>query len=246
MSALCLLSLLAGCASVRGTDRLLTGQHSQAIETEVQFKVGCKYWLYLPKDYNETADAWPLVLFLHGAGERGDDLDLVKKWGPPKLVDEGKDFPFILVSPQCPADAWWSDTAQILALDALLKDVALRFRVDADRVYVTGLSMGGCGTWYLAGEYPDRFAAIMPICGRGEPYVARRLGHVPAWVFHGADDDVVPVMASQQMVDALKASGGDVKFTIYPGTGHNSWSATYANPEVYEWLLSHSRAGRTP
>jgi len=127
-------------------------------------------------------------------------------------------------------------------LNALLDDLSARLRVDEARVYVTGLSMGGFGTWALAAEYPDRFAAIAPICGRGEPDTVERIKHLPVWVFHGADDEVVPLEASQSMVDALEACGGNVKFTVYPDTGHNSWSATYGDPAFYEWLLRQRRA----
>src|SRR6185312_8308672 len=122
-----------------------------------------KYLIYQPADYDKQ-DKWPLLLFLHGAGERGDDLELVKKHGPPKLAAEGKDFPFIVVSPQCPKDRWWEP----IELVALLDDIGSKYKVDADRIYVTGLSMGGFGTWRLAFYAPDRFAAIAPICGGGE------------------------------------------------------------------------------
>lgn len=236
-----LLLTAAGCASMGGGPRTPVGQHPQSLEKDVRLKVGCNYLLYLPERYYEDKKDWPLVLFLHGAGERGDNLDLVKVWGPPQLVAEGREYPFILVSPQCPAEGWWSDDVQAGVLDALLDDVAGRYRVDKDRVYVTGLSMGGFGTWRLAVDHPDRFAAIIPVCGKGEPAKAQRIKDLPVWVFHGADDDAVPLSGSQDMVDALKACGSNVKFTIYPNTGHNCWSATYANPEVYDWLLSQKR-----
>ncbi len=195
-------------------------------------KVRLEYLLYLPKEYDKKA-AWPLMLFLHGAGERGDNLDLVKKHGPPKLVEEGKSFPFVLISPQCPADRWWNP----VALTALLDEIVEKYKIDKSRIYVTGLSMGGFGTWSLQAHTPKRFAAIVPICGGGEAIAARHLPHVPTWVFHGAKDPVVPLARSEAMVDALKQAGGNVKFTVYPNAGHDAWTETYANPKLYDWLL---------
>lgn len=208
----------------------------QPVELHAQIDVQMNYLLYLPKDY-ESQDSWPLVLFLHGAGERGDDLNLVKTHGPPKLIEQGKDFPFIVVSPQCPRERQWEP----LELSALLDDVIARHKVDEDRIYVTGLSMGGFGTWRLAAYSPERFAAIAPICGGGEVYWTRRLTHLPVWVFHGAKDQSVPLERSQQMVDALERNGGNVKLTIYPDAGHDSWTQTYDDPEFYKWLLSQRR-----
>jgi len=198
--------------------------------------VKLNYLLYLPKDYAEKP-AWPLMLFLHGAGERGDNLEMVKMHGPPKLIAAGKQFPFIVVSPQCPKGLWWNP----FELATLLDEICEKYKVDQDRIYGTGLSMGGFGTWSLAAYQPKRFAAIMPICGGGEPIVAKLFRTVPAWVFHGAKDSVVPVERAEQMVDALRKAGDTVKFTKYPEAGHDSWTATYANPEVYKWLLEHKR-----
>lgn len=212
---------------------------------QFQREIKLDYLLALPKDY-DSQDSWPLVLFLHGAGERGNDLNRVKVHGPPKLVEAGKEFPFILVSPQCPNEpqgsggrrrgGWWEP----VALTAMLDDIVARHKVDRNRIYVTGLSMGGFGTWNLAAHTPYRFAAIAPICGGGDPRTCERIAGIPAWVFHGGKDNVVPLDRSQQMVDALKAAGNDAKFTIYPDAGHDSWTETYDNPEFYEWLLSHS------
>jgi len=216
------------------------GQSEQMFQKEITKKVSLKYLLYLPKGYGEKKDQkWPLILFLHGAGERGDDLNLVKKHGPPKLVDQGKEFPFLVVSPQCPTSSWWPE--QIDALIALLDEVQSKYAIDADRVYVTGLSMGGFGTWSLATRYPERFAAIAPICGGGDRYLAGRLKNVPVWAFHGAKDPTVPVQASKDMVEALRKAGGDVQLTIYPEAQHDSWTETYNNPKLYEWFLSHRR-----
>lgn len=197
-----------------------------------------RYLLYLPPDYEaDPARKWPLLLFLHGAGERGDDLEKVKVHGPPKLIAEGQHFPFIVVSPQCPEGEWWLP-AQLIDL---VDDLSTRYRIDPDRLYLTGLSMGGYGTWATAIEYPDRFAALAPICGGGDPEEAERIRHIPAWVFHGAKDPVVPIEQSQAMVQALQRLGAEVRFTVYPEAFHDSWTETYANPELYEWLLQHRR-----
>ena len=236
------LPVLLGCAFARKGEPVQTGQHAQSFETQILKTVRINYLLYLPSEYGKAEREWPLVVFLHGAGERGDDLELVAVHGPPKLVAEGREFPFIIVSPQCPKDAWWP--GELDALKALLDDVVGTYSVDEDRVYLTGLSMGGFGTWAWAIEEPDRFAALVPVCGRGDPEKVARIAHVPAWVFHGAKDQTVPLEASQEMVDALKAAGAEPKFTVYPEAGHDSWTATYENQELYDWLLGQRRDGQ--
>jgi predicted peptidase len=186
------------------------------------------------------------MLFLHGAGERGTNLAKVAVHGPPKLVRQREDFPFILVSPQCPSDQTWSDEALL----ALLDDVQKKYRVDETRVYLTGLSMGGFATWSLGLKYPERFAAIVPICGGGDilsVLLARKgseaaLRKLPVWAFHGAKDNVVPVAESERMVNLLKRSGNsNVKLTVYPEAGHDSWTEAYNSQELYDWLLQQSR-----
>ncbi len=211
----------------------------KACQLQRNIKVTLKYLLYLPKDYDQQP-AWPLMLFLHGAGERGDNLAQVKQHGPPKLIDSGRQFPMIVVSPQCPKDHWWEP----VELTALLDEIVEKYKVDQDRIYVTGLSMGGFGTWSLAAYRPQRLAAIVPICGGGEPVMARLLPKVPAWVFHGAKDPVVPIERSRKMVEALQQSGGTVKFTVYPEAGHDAWTETYANPQLYQWLLQQKRGAK--
>jgi predicted peptidase len=196
-----------------------------------------RYWLYLPEDYT-SKEKCPLILFLHGAGERGDDLEKVKVHGPPKLVEQRSDCPAIVVSPQCPSERIWSPTQLSLLLDKCMKSL----KVDPDRVYVTGLSMGGFGTWALCAKEPERFAAAIPICGGGDASKAKRLVGLPIWVFHGAKDRVVTPENSQKMVDAIRAAGGTrVELTIYPEANHDSWTETYANDEVAKWLLSQKR-----
>lgn len=228
----CALALLATAASAAET-----GQHPKTMRKQIEVKVD--YLLYLPGDYGkEQGRKWPLMVFLHGAGERGTDISLVKKHGPPKILESKNDFPFIVASPQCPPGRWWQPHEVI----ALIDEVSQTHSVDPDRVYLTGLSMGGFGTWDTAARYPDRFAAIAPICGGGDPRRVRSLRELPVWVFHGDKDEVVPVQRSIEMVEALKQAGNDgVKFTRYPDAGHDSWTATYDNPELYEWLLKHKR-----
>ena len=230
-----LAGMVISCAAVRfqGAGK----QTRQILKGKIPGKNNVTYWLYLPEGYGPAGKEWPLMLFLHGAGERGDDLEKVKVHGPPKLIAEGEHFPFIVVSPQCPKDQWWD----IASLDLLLKHVIAECHVDTVRLYLTGLSMGGFGTWAMAAAYPERFAAIVPICGGGDPEQADRLARVPAWVFHGAKDNVVPLARSQEMVDAVKKAGGKVKFTVYPEAGHDSWTETYENPALYRWLLKQRR-----
>ena len=192
-----------------------------------------KYLLYKPTDYDDAKPS-PLLIFLHGAGERGDDLELVKIHGPPKLIEQGIDLPFVVASPQVALNEWWSPSTVIW----LLKDIQSRLNIDPKRVYLTGLSMGGYGTWETSSKYPNIFAAIVPICGRGDPAMAERIKHIPTWIFHGAKDDVVPIKYSEAMYDALKQYG-NAEFTVYPEANHDSWTETYANMKLYEWLLSH-------
>jgi len=200
-----------------------------------------EYLLFLPESYAQSANQeFPLILFLHGAGERGSDLDSVKRHGIPKIVETNPDFPFIAVSPQCPEDSWW--TSELHTINGLIEEVVEKYKVDTSRIYLTGLSMGGFGTWSLASMYPERFAAIAPVCGGGEVrQILRSLTEMPIWTFHGQKDDVIPFSRSEEIVTALKKHGSSIKFTIYPEAGHDSWTETYDNPELYEWFLKHSR-----
>ncbi len=223
-------------------------QTQQVFDSALARKRSLKYWLHLPTGYGDDPDArWPLILFLHGAGERGDDMALVKKHGIARIADEEPDFPFIAVSPQCPVDHWWSDFIPELA--ALLDEVQATHAVDGGRIYLTGLSMGAFGSWHLASEYPERFAAAALVCGAPPWHLdmarrAARLNRLPLWFFHGDADDVVDIVGSRAMVDAVHAAGGDPQFTIYPGVKHDSWTETYANPALYEWLLSKERMAK--
>lgn len=198
-------------------------------------RAGLDYLVYLPPNYDRSAGPWPLIVALHGSGSTGHDLALVRSEGLPRYVEEQGGIPFLVIAPQSPR-GW-----KIVALDALLDEVLARYRVDTGRVYLTGLSMGGHGTWAWAAARPNRFAAIAPICGWGDPARAGRLREVPVWAFHGAADAVVPPDRSRAMVEALRAAGGDAILTIYPGVGHDAWTAAYADPRLYAWLRGHRR-----
>jgi predicted peptidase len=216
-------------------------QQKQSFSAQIRKNVSLNYLLYLPKGYHDTSDTtWPLILFLHGMGERGEDLELVKKHGIPKVIEEKDDFPFVVISPQCPQHSVWPE--QLDTLHALIEETIHTYRIDTSRIYLTGLSMGGFGSWHLAEAYPHLFAAVVPICGGTLPHVGfperiKVLKESPIWVFHGAKDETVSLQMSQELVDVLKAHSGNVKFTIYPDAEHDSWTATYNNPELYDWLL---------
>jgi predicted peptidase len=222
-------------------------QTPQRLRTQITHNVNLDYLLYLPPGYhaNDTKP-WPLMVFLHGAGERGTNVQKVAAHGPPKLVKAGKEFPFILVSPQCPEGRTWRDDELL----ALIDTIVAKHRVDTNRIYLTGLSMGGYGSWSLGTKYPERFAAIAPICGGGERIpvllansekraALRTLG---VWAFHGAKDVLVPLEESQRMTNTLMRAGcRDVKLTVYPEAGHDSWTEAYDDAALYDWFLAHAR-----
>jgi predicted peptidase len=236
---------LAACTTVTKTrPDMKPSQTAQQFSLERKQVLAANYLLFLPAGYEANSKRrWPLILFLHGAGERGTNLALVTKHGPPKIDTLQTNFPFIVVSPQCPEDKIWSNDLLL----ALLDDIENRYAVDTHRVYLTGISMGGFGTWSLGLSHPERFAAIAPICGGGDfitPYLADKLQlkRLAVWAFHGAKDPVVPLEESQRLVNYLKKlEVREVNFTIYPEAGHDSWTQAYANPKLYEWFLKHSR-----
>ncbi len=195
----------------------------------------------IPRDYaKEPAKTYPLLVFLHGSGERGEDLTRVRVHGPLAEVDHGRELPMIVAAPQCPENEdWYSEEVA-----ALIETVCAKYRIDRSRIYLTGLSMGGYGTWATAIAYPDVFAAIAPMCGGSDPRDADRLKSLPIWNFHGKLDEAVPFHESQDMVRAVKKAGGDIKFTVYPDLGHNCWTVSYANSDLYPWLLAHTKKPR--
>jgi predicted peptidase len=207
-----------------------------ALDTTVVQRVTARYRLYLPPGYAQGSKRWPLVLFLHGAGERGTDLTALAHTGLTKLAGT-RTFPFILVAPQVAPEEIWSTAALAALVERLTKDLP----VDPDRVYLTGLSMGAFGGWELATTYPDRFAAVVLISGGGNPVPACRLRGVPVWLVHGRKDDVIPVEESELLARRLQACGGRVRLTVYPDVGHDAWSQTYEDPEFLSWLLGQRR-----
>jgi predicted peptidase len=207
------------------------------IKTTVQTEIN--YLMFLPKDYSKSGKPSSMIVFLHGSGERGNDLDKVKKWGPPAIVEKNPDFPFIVLSPQCPREQRWNT----YLLKSMIDDVLANYNVDKSRVYLTGLSMGGYGTWDLAMAYPDYFAAISPICGGGNPGTAKRIKDIPVWVFHGKKDDAVPEEQSALMVDALKKIGANVEYTVLPEGNHqDSWVYAYDKAGLFDWFLKYQKA----
>ena len=196
------------------------------------------YEIYYPSSYkSEENRKWPIILFLHGAGERGNDLSMLKRQGLPKYLQDKEDFPFVVASPQCPPRSYW-DTH---SLNNWFNEVLTEVNTDLERVYLSGISMGGYGTWHWSAANPEKFAAIIPICGGGEPSRAKELVHMPIWAFHGAQDDIVPVEETLEMVEAVKRAGGKAELTIYPDLRHDSWTITYNNPSIYDWLLEHKK-----
>jgi predicted peptidase len=215
-------------------------QTPQSFEGEVALKVIYRYLLALPEGYEaDTSKKWPLVVFLHGRGERGHDLELLKKHGPPKLLAAGQKIPAIVASLQCDPDKIWNPHG----IKAVTDHLVSTHRVDTARLYLTGLSMGGFGTWETVFEYPDTYAAIAPVCGgTGVRWLlADRVKHLPAWIFHGDADNVVTPDNSQKIHDALKKLGAPVKLTLYPGVGHDSWTQTYNDPAFWEWLFAQKK-----
>ncbi|MBK1877658.1 serine hydrolase [Pelagicoccus mobilis] len=198
--------------------------------------------VYLPEGYSESDQSWPVLLFLHGGGESGRNLESVKRHGPPALREAGEDLPFLLVAPQNPdSRGFWKEDDLVQLLD-FVED---RYRVDTDKVYLTGMSRGAYGAWRLAAENSERFAAMAVVCGAAPAPYAGWLGDLPIWVFHGEADPVIPVDESLRMVKAIEAEGGNVRLTTYPGVDHDAWTQTYLNKELYAWLLEHDLSQRS-
>jgi predicted peptidase len=196
-----------------------------------------QYLVYLPKDYSRRKRS-PLLLFLHGAGERGNDVELVKQYGLAALIDKGKHLPLIVVSPQCRLNTGW-ESVQLLAL---LDHIEQKFSVDHDRIYLSGFSMGGFGTWNLAAAAPERFAAAVPICGGGNVNQADQLVKLPIWAFHGRHDSVIPLNATTEMVEAIRAKGGNPRLTIYDDQNHGIGELAFSSEELFKWILQQRRS----
>lgn len=234
---------------------------AQGSEFEAQKYVNAEgdtlpYRLLLPPEFEERK-VYPVVLFLHGAGERGDDNEAQLTWGVTHFAEKKfrQDHPAIVIAPQAPEDEYWAnlnwreegvrlteEPRKPLAMAyELLNELIEEYPADTGRVYITGLSMGGFGTWDLIARYPDMFAAAMPVCGGGDPEQADKLTELPIWNFHGAEDDIVPPEMSRKMIRAIREAGGLPGYTEYPGVGHDSWIPAYSDRQALEWLFSHSR-----
>ena len=246
-------AMLTWPSRARQDDELFQNRAVTIGATEYHFRI------FTPKGWSRKKKS-PVILFLHGAGERGDDNLAQTRVGiGPAIVRQQESLPFIVVLPQCPRNRWWTEPdmqAQALkALDQTVKEL----NGDPKRTYLTGLSMGGYGSWIMAAGYPSKFAAIAVVCGgvrppprvnvpqpkdgpaaSADPYgaVAATIGKTPVWVFHGGADPVVPVTESRKMVEAIKASGGSVRYNEYEGVGHNSWDKAYAEAEIFPWMLA--------
>lgn len=238
-----------GCATMPSTtssgsitpdDRAIpTGFLNKAITLEDGER---RYVVYVPADYDPSR-AWPLILFLHGMGERGDDGLIQSEVGIGRAIRRhAKRFPCLVVMPQCPGTGNWDDVGHD-DIQAALDLTLAQYKIDPARIYLTGLSMGGYGTWMIGAAQSDVFAALMPVCGGGNVEDGPKLAGIPIWAFHGLDDKVVEIDKSREMVKAVRQAGGKVKFSEFPDTGHNSWDKAYGDPKAIKWLLKQRKGG---
>jgi len=218
------------------------------------------YRIMYPNDFDESK-SYPLVVFLHGAGERGNNNTSQLAHGSKLFMDSLDKYPAVVIFPQCPRESYWSNVdvdrsgnrprfqfkdggeptiPLTLVMDLMDKTIAEPY-IDNDRVYLSGLSMGGMGAWELLWRIPEKLAAAMPICGGGSPKMAQKMIDVPIWAFHGKLDDIVPPHYSVSMIRAVQEEGGKAKVTIYPNANHNSWDPTFAEPDYLKWMFSNKR-----
>lgn len=209
--------------------------NDESFSTTVQVDVSISYRTYFPKDYAEDGEPFPLLYFMHGSGERGTDLDRLELATLPRFIKEGLELPFVTVCPQC--EEMWNTRS----LDLLLDEVIEKYNVDPSRVYLTGNSMGGLGTWMLANVAADRVAAIAPVCPPSTRINPENFKGLPIWCFHGAMDSVVPISEAVKMIRQLRDVGCDVKFTVLPDADHDTWTPAYNDPELVRWFLSHTK-----
>lgn len=234
VALLCGASMSARAADEKSKTGFLTRIHKDADGKEA------KYVLFVPHDYKGDK-TYPIILFLHGSGERaGGTKEPVEVGIGPAIQKREKSFPFLVIIPQA-EKSWRAGSADGKRALAMLAEVEKDYKVDPKRVYLTGLSMGGFGTWSMAVAHPDKWAAIVPICGRGDTKQAAKIKDIPCWCFHGDADPAVKVEGSRTMIAALKEAGGSPKYTEYPGVGHNCWDRAYATKELYEWLLQQHK-----
>lgn len=198
-----------------------------------------KYYLYFPEDYEQHANKdYPLLLFLHGGGEAGGTLENLQTGGPPKMIVEGKRFPFLILAPQHPHKKLFWNTRAVMQL---LEHVVNEHRIDPKRIYLTGLSRGGTASWELAVQYPDTFAAMAVVCGMTPlPYASWINKEMPIWVFHGQEDRIIDIDESEAMVNRLRQMGYEVKFTKYADIGHEAWHLAYQTDSLYSWFTRQS------
>lgn len=212
---------------------------ASAVGTETQLKqVDYKYLTYLPDNYDSTkADLYPVIIYLHGRSASGTNLNSVRRYGLPFFLDRGKKLDYIVIAPQCP---WGKNWATENWMDPMLAALNKKYHIDNDRIYLTGMSLGGFGTWELANRYPNRFAAIAPMCGGGKTEWTNNIYHIPTWVFHGTQDRLVPVLRSDQMVDGLKKHDAVIKYSRIAKMGHDL-HRQFDNDELYAWFSQFSR-----
>lgn len=208
---------------------------------QVKVKAKYDYLLYLPKDYSSETKKYPLLIYLHGGSQKGNDLNKLKTYGLPYLIDKGQNFDFIIASPQCPENKYWSTENWF---DSLYSDLIMRYRIDTNRVYCTGISMGGYGTYIVAMDFPDKFAAIVPLCGGindSDTLRVCNLRNIPIWTFHGTADDKILISETERIVRGLKKCKGKIKFTKLQNEGHGIEYLYETKPQIYKWLLKHKR-----
>lgn len=199
-----------------------------------------RYLLFLPRDYDRAREPWPLILYLHGRSRRGNDLNRLRAFSLPAVLDNKPDFPFVVVSPQCPSSQVWTD---VRGIGDLLDSVAQEYRVDPERIYLTGHSMGGSGVWFVAQQLQERFAAIAPVsAGRVPSAWAHRVGGVPVWILHGSEDSQTPLRYAEEMAEALRAAGHAPQMTVLRGEGHDILHV-FNESALFNWFLSHRRSG---
>ena len=212
-------------------------KHEWKSQTHYPFR----YLQYLPADFDENKQ-YPLLFYLHGAGERGDDPDLIALHGFFEYVrKEDAEYPFIMIAPQCPDGKYWGCFTESLL--AFLDDIGKELPIDPSRIYLTGISMGGTGTWMLAMAAPERFAAIAPVCGSGICWYAGVLKEIPTYIFHGDCDVVIPITESVTMLKNINLSGGNAKMEICHGVGHNAWDIAYKGEKLTRWMLQFRKEG---
>jgi predicted peptidase len=212
------------------------GTYSQ---DNIKPKIKCNYLLYLPQAYMGSQDSFPLIIYLHGSGRRGGDLNKLKANGLPYLIDKGYNYEFIIASPQCPENTYWS---QINWFDSLYLDLTSKYRIDEKRIYITGISMGGFGTWQAAMDYPDKIAAIVPLCGGCNDSInICRINKIPIWTFHGAADTITSINETQKLVTRLNECNGNIRFTRIENEGHGLQFIYEKNPEIYKWMLEQRK-----